>query len=644
MRRVKNYLWTVDECEEAMKDATIDDEALVRMFHQCRYPSELVKCAIKRNDERALRLLIAEKFTLSEMLHFAYGFGGISSILMLADAGLGAWDLRAASGTPAWHHIAHNSDESFMETLIYSGFDVNDTDQDGAAENENEKVLAMLIAAGSDVSVRDKWGNTPIYHAAANRNPAVIAMLIPLCDINAANERGDTPCCLAVFKQNHAALEQLITASADVRAVRNDGDTAFLLALESQNEKSVELLVGTNVDVNTVVQNNHMYCMHVFMCTAMHLAAQWCNERVLAKLIAAGGNVNATDSCRRTPCHYVCTTPGYQRDGVARCLAMLIAAGANVNAADKNGATPLRCAVAAGFSDCVSLLLNAGASMDERLLLVVHNVDTAALLLAAKADLNAVDKYGRTVCHRACNSASLLSFLVGAGADVRVKSEKGATVLHLAAAELTEGFSDVLPRLIDAGADVNLGDNEGNCAGHVAARAGRVDNLKLLLEHGAEIERRNQEGKTMLLLAARAKEHAGVMMRLLIEAGADTSVIDDSVAFGAGASTFPLLRSLGVNLNCVNDDGNTPCHFADSAALVALFALGVTMTAKNLAGEMPMYLIWPEECMKYKIALKGLEALVTFTAAGLWVSLRMGLRRRCRTYGRWRWPCETWHR
>jgi ankyrin repeat protein len=126
----------------------------------------------------------------------------------------------------------------------------------------------MLIAAGSDVSVRDKWGNTPIYHAAANRNPAVIAMLIPLCDINAANERGDTPCCLAVFKQNHAALEQLITASADVRAVRNDGDTAFLLALESQNEKSVELLVGTNVDVNTVVQNKpyvlyarfHVHC------------------------------------------------------------------------------------------------------------------------------------------------------------------------------------------------------------------------------------------------------------------------------------------------------------------------------------------------------------------------------------------------
>jgi hypothetical protein len=72
-------------------DATIDDEALVRMFHQCGNDSELVKCVIKRNDERALRLLIAEKFRLSEMeaLHFAYGYGGIPSILMLSDAGFG---------------------------------------------------------------------------------------------------------------------------------------------------------------------------------------------------------------------------------------------------------------------------------------------------------------------------------------------------------------------------------------------------------------------------------------------------------------------------------------------------------------------------------------------------------------------------
>jgi ankyrin repeat protein len=56
-----------------------------------------------------------------------------------------------------------------MKTLISSGFDVNDTDQDGvslahrAARNKNEKVLAMLIAAGADVSVRDVPGSTPCF-------------------------------------------------------------------------------------------------------------------------------------------------------------------------------------------------------------------------------------------------------------------------------------------------------------------------------------------------------------------------------------------------------------------------------------------------------------------------------------------------
>jgi ankyrin repeat protein len=111
-----------------------------------------------------------------------------------------------------------------------------------------------------------------------------------------------------------------------------------------------------------------------------------------------------------------------------------------------------------------------------------------------------------------------------------------------------------------------------------------------VLEHGAEIERRNNAGKTMLLLAARAEEHAGAFRcDVLIDAGADTSVIDDT--FGVwcrSPSALPLLRSLGMNLNCVDDRGNTPCHLAaDTETLVALFALGATMTAKNHEGMTP---------------------------------------------------------
>jgi hypothetical protein len=53
---------TVLECEEAMKNVNIDDATLVRMFHQCYPREQLVVHAVRRNDERMLRLLIDANF------------------------------------------------------------------------------------------------------------------------------------------------------------------------------------------------------------------------------------------------------------------------------------------------------------------------------------------------------------------------------------------------------------------------------------------------------------------------------------------------------------------------------------------------------------------------------------------------------
>jgi ankyrin repeat protein len=98
-----------------------------------------------------------------------------------------------------------------------------------------------------------------------------------------------------------------------------------------------------------------------------------------------------------------------------------------------------------------------------------------------------------------------------------------------------------------------------------------------------------KSGKTMLYEAAGAATHAVESMRLLIDAGADVRVIDDAVAHGANATVFPLLRSLGVNLNAVDDKGNTPFHSArDVAAMVALFAHGAATVAKNNANLTPI--------------------------------------------------------
>ena len=59
--------------------------------------------------------------------------------------------------------------------------------------------------------------------------------------------------------------------------------------------------------------------------------------------------------------------------------------------------------------------------------------------------------------------------------------------------------------LISRGADVNLPDEHGFSPLFVAARRGHLDIIQLLLESGADVHRRNYEGKTAINMAKEKK-------------------------------------------------------------------------------------------------------------------------------------------
>jgi 1-deoxy-D-xylulose 5-phosphate reductoisomerase len=84
---------SVDECKVAMQNDEIDDNTLVRMFRACLEPIGLVASAIECNNERAVRLLIAEQFDFSNVdececgfLHLAYEFASLRIVDMLLAA------------------------------------------------------------------------------------------------------------------------------------------------------------------------------------------------------------------------------------------------------------------------------------------------------------------------------------------------------------------------------------------------------------------------------------------------------------------------------------------------------------------------------------------------------------------------------
>ena len=87
------------------------------------------------------------------------------------------------------------------------------------------------------------------------------------------------------------------------------------------------------------------------------------------------------------------------------------------------------------------------------------------------------------------------------------------------------GNLGVLRYLLDRGADLEAKDNKGKTALHWAARGGHAGVASLLLERGADLEAKQNYGKTALHIAVFGG-HAEVAS-LLLERGAELEVKDD---------------------------------------------------------------------------------------------------------------------
>ena len=117
---------------------------------------------------------------------------------------------------------------------------------------------------------------------------------------------------------------------------------------------------------------------------------------------------------------------------------------------------------------------------------------------------------GSTALHvaAAAYQTRIVQELIGLGADVRARNRRGAEPLH-AAAVGSPGSAVFKPQaqaatiacLIAAGADPNAGDISGVTPLHRAVRTRCAAAVKTLLDHGADVGRKNNSGSTPLMLA-----------------------------------------------------------------------------------------------------------------------------------------------
>jgi ankyrin repeat protein len=254
--------------------------------------------------------------------------------------------------------------------------------------------------------------------------------------------------------------------------------------------------------------------------------------------------------------------------GNAAAVEELLQQGADINAQGRFGNTPLMMAVQSDKVDMVKLLLKKGADPDglggAALLTAIDgdNLEIVKLLLEGGANTDVAENDGTTPLTKAVqrNHTAMVKLLLEKGANPNTWSPP----LYFAAGQ---GDVEVVRLLLDHGADINETNANQTTALHQATLNGRAAVVKLLIERGAKIEAKDQFGATPLHEAAHWGQPEAA--RELLDRGANVQARDDHgdtplhiAAHRGCTAVVKLLLDRGANIEARNKDGMTPLMYA----------------------------------------------------------------------------------
>lgn len=436
----------------------------------------------------APRRLVEGSASGSSHLHLASGYGDLPLVQTLLGADPAAVAVRRRDG----------------RTPIF-----------GACQSASLPVLAALVAAGADLDHADADGWRPLHLAAnAGRVPVLDALLAAGASMPLACDGSVTPPLYLAASNGHVRMvERLLALGADPAQAAGDGWTPLHAAASEGHAECVRLLAGAGAPTEArLAESGH---------TAIHLAAVNGHEEALRTLAACGAALDATVTHERrercTALHLAVL-----RDRTA-CARALLQTGAAPDARDSLGQTPLYLALATGRLPMASELVGAGADPDAPardghpcLHLMVRDGDEARarFLLEQGARPDVPGPSGRTALHRAAADGreDLLRLLLEAGANPVLGDDEGNGALHHAARRGQQGVLGPLLTLPTVKAEAVNAD--GLTAAHLAAEAGHVEALRLLLARGAPVDAADADGWTPLHLAALGG-HAAAAQALL---------------------------------------------------------------------------------------------------------------------------------
>jgi ankyrin repeat protein len=424
-----------------------------------------------------------------------------------------------------------------VASLTAGGAELTLTDAVKAGNRDAVRATLATPAGKSAVNTAEADGTTPL-HWAARADDVETARLLASAgaNANAANRYGVTSLSLAAGNASGAMVKLLLDAGANPNATIRDGQTILMAAARTGSPEAVKLLLDRGADVNAREQTLGE--------NALMWAAAENHPEAVKLLIARGAEVNGRTNTlawskdrfglegvltilpkgRWTPLMYAA------RQGSLEAAQALVDAGAEVSALDPDRMTPAIIATMNGHYDVAAMLVERGADP--------NIIDTAGMaVLYAAVDMNTLGEvYGRPgrKSTSAISALALMKVLLDHGADPNAQLRsttqqrahtpgepllgEGTTPLMRAA---KNGDAAAIRLLLAYGADPALPQKNHTTALMFAAGNGRgtgvftkdigterdlMESVKVLVEHGVDVDAFNDNGQTAMHFAAQVSD------------------------------------------------------------------------------------------------------------------------------------------